>query len=218
MSDFVPIPNDVEDLDVVDFTNENADGMVEFKSFSDLMGSTTGNGVYHLHEQAVKMYATGIPAAIIVYGNRTAFQKRSNVADEFILRGLQKALSVIATYKIAFIMAKDENEAIELAKTFIRNCVKLPTRLPVYNFVKRTRDEGRAVLCGFTKIGPKTADNILKKWRTLFAFFSNFFDLVRKVGKDKAPIEMHKRTSGLGNVSARRILEGLFRMYIPEED
>jgi len=214
LSDFVPLEDEVEETDVGDFTNENADGIVEFKTFGDLINSTTGDGVYHLHEQIVKMYATGLPMAVVVYGSRWLFQKQSGVSDEVILRGIQKATALAAVYHVTLIMElKDDKEAIEAAKTFIRKCVELPSRLPVYNLLKKSEDEGLAMLCGINKIGPKTADACLKKWKTPAEFFHRIYIGVDKLGEVLGAESIHHETEGLGNVNAKRIVAALYREY-----
>jgi ERCC4-type nuclease len=214
LSDFIHLTDGVEDMDVADYTNENADGLVEFKTFGDLINSTTGDGVHHLHEQIVKMYATGLPLAVVVYGSRWLFQKQSKVSDEVVLRGIQKATSLAAVYHVTLIMElKDENEAIEAAKTFIRKCVELPQRLPVYNLLKKSEDEGLAMLCGINKIGPKTADACLTKWETPAEFFHRIWLAVDKVGEVLGAESIHDETPGLGNANAKRIVAALYRKY-----
>lgn len=196
MSRFICLPPGTHDYDVADMTNENADGLVEFKSWADLIGSLTGENSYHLEEQVIKMYATGIPSLIVVYGSRFAFQNESNVTSELILQGLRKLVVLQGVYRVPAIFVDSEEEAIEIAKSFIRHCNELPRRMPVYNLLKYQGPV--AVLVGFFKIGEKTAKLILKKWKRL----KDFFDFLGEKSKNNETKEfiaeqLHKKTPSL---------------------
>lgn len=164
LSSFIPLPKNQPDLDCGDFTNENGDGIVEFKSFADYVGSTTGDGVNHMEEQAIKMHATGLPRAVICYGSRDAFQLESGVSDDLILSGLQKGVSVCSIFKIAQTFVKNENEAIETAKTFIRHCNRLPYALPALHLLKRGGCRAVGFYVGIDLIGEKTAKVLAAAW------------------------------------------------------
>lgn len=209
LSFFVKLPEGTKDRDCGDVTNENGDGIVELKEFGDLINSTTGDGVHHLHEQSVKMHSTGIPFAIIIYGSRTVFQKRSGVSDSTVVSGLQKLASIACNYKVTVIQVKDEREALDVSKTFIRKCRELPRRMPVYNLLKNTTDEAIASLCGFETIGEKNARVILEKWGSLYHFYQQVFKGLDSVGLSLTVESICDQTPGLGPAHARKILEGL---------
>lgn len=209
LSFFIPLKPGMKDMDAGDFSNENADGMVEFKSYADMIGSTTGDGVHHLEEQVIKMYASGMPFAVIVYGTRWLFKKQSNVSDEFILQGLQKLMKLSAVYKFSVCFVENEKEALETAKTFLRKCRELPRRMPVYNLLKQTHDEPVAMLCGVEGIGEKTGISIMEKWGTLTAFMERLIDQIKYIGIEGAAESIADETPGLGVANAKKIIRAI---------
>jgi len=209
LSRYAILPDGVPDLDAGDFTNSEMDGIVEFKAFGDFVGSTTGAGVHHLHEQAAKCYSTGLPFAIVIYGSRWLFKKESGTGDSLVLQGLLKLTSIASNYKATVVFCDNEEEAIKVAKTFISKCRELPRRMPVYNLLKSAKDTTKAVLCGFEGIGEKTAAAILKTW-TLREFFTSIFDAADLTGSVEGAAEsIAGATPGLGKASALRIVKAL---------
>jgi len=204
LSHFVHLVEGVKDLDCADMSNENADGMVTFKSFGDLIGSTTGDNSHHFEEEVIKMYATGIPACLVIWGSRFAYQSTSNVTDELILSGLQKCATIQAAYKIPAIWVENAGEAIECGKSFIRHCNELPRRLPVYCLIKR---EGEvAVLVGYELIGEKTARLILAAWRSLVHLFKFIIDYMDTNTEDEIAQGMKDYTPGLRIDQAKSVV------------
>ena len=209
LSRYVILPAGVPDLDAGDFTNSEMDGIVEFKAFSDFVGSTTGAGVHHLHEQAAKCYSTGLPFAIVIYGSRWLFKRESGTGDALVLQALLKLTSIASNYKVTVVFCDNEEEAIKIAKTFLAKCRELPRRMPVYNLLKTAKDTTKAVLCGFEGIGEKTATAILKTW-TIRAFFTRIFDALDITGSPEGAADtIAKATPGLGKASALRIIKAL---------
>jgi len=212
-SRFVILPEHIDDFDVFDFTNDNGDGGVEFKTFGDLINSTTGVGVYHLHEQCVKAFVTGLPTMVCVYGNRWVYQKQSGTGDALILSGLQKLVQIASNYNTTVIFVKDEHEAIEVSKTFLRKCRELPRKMPVYNLLKSKEEEPVAMLCGIKKIGPKNGTSIVEKWGSLRLFFEEISKLLKRKGHFEVSQIMAKKTPGVGPVNMERVIMAYTREY-----
>jgi len=191
------------DYDCGDFTNENGDGIVEFKEFSDFVG-TFGKGGLRGTEQIVKLAATGTPASVIVHGNEWAFRKRSGVGSRGVTNAKQKALSLSARYKIPFMFASGPDEAIELAKTFIRKAPELPQGMPVWNEWKpKKTDIPVAMLCGIPGIGPEQAKRVLMAYPSIA-------ELAFSIHKNEAAvIAALDEVYGIGEIIARRVVDGV---------
>lgn len=200
LSTFIHLPSNQPDLDCGDMTNENADGIVEFKSYSDLIGSTTGSGEegIHLSNQLIKMHSTGIPRAVIVYGSREVFQLVSNVSDDVILSGLRKATVSCAIFKATMTFVKDENEAIETAKSFIRHCNELPYNLPALHLLKRGGSRAVGMYVGIDLIGEKTAKLLHPAWKCP-AFLSKFIleEFIKTLSIARVAAMVKEKTPGL---------------------
>lgn len=209
LSHFIILKEGVKDLDCADMTNENADGIVTFKSFEDLIGSTTGDTSHHFEEEVIKIYGTGIPACLIIWGSRFAFQAKSGVTDEYILTGLQKCVVIQAVYKIPAIWVESAKEAIECGKSFIRHCNQLPRRLPVYCLLKSESEIG--VLVGFNKIGEKTARLIKRKWKALVFLFKFIIERGTIMTAIENAIELKANTPGLRIDQAESIVTTIFK-------
>jgi ERCC4-type nuclease len=222
LSHFVVLPAGKEDLDCGDFTNENGDGIIEFKEFGDFVGSTTRQGVYHLREQVIKMYATGIPFIVIVYGSRFAFQAKSGCSDGLILDALQEAASICSTYRCALIFVKDLKEALEVAKTFIRKAPGKPRRMPVYNLFKKSEESSVAVICGFTGWAEKKARVLMKSYKSLRNFFKVLDGLITSWDQDKVineVVSFTKQTSrGINKPDVKKLINEYTMEYIGENE
>jgi ERCC4-type nuclease len=204
---FMPILEGVYEIDCGDMTNGAREGIVEFKEFGDMVGSTTRDGVYHLEEQCCKMYSTGLPASVIVHGSRQVFQRKSKVGDELILDAYQKLVTILSVYKITCVRVDTPEEAIEVAKTFLRKCRELPRRMPIYNLFKKTEDYAIAVLCGYLDIGPVVASNILIEYGSHDVFFSTLHELLEKHSPKKAAKIISKNVDKFGEKKAMKIIE-----------
>lgn len=209
LSKYIILPPGVPDLDAGDFTNSDFDGIVEFKTFGDFINSTTGDGVHHLHEQAAKLYSTGLPFAIIVYGSRWLFKKESGVGDGLILQGLQKLTSIASNYKATVVFCENEEEALLIATTFIRKCRELPRRMPVYNLLKGKADAPVAMLCGVPGVGQTTALKILEAW-TFREFLERLFE-THDLTSDLAATgeSLAAATPGVGKAVMQRIASAI---------
>jgi hypothetical protein len=209
LSHFIVLRDGVKDLDCADMTNENADGIVTFKSFEDLIGSTTGDNSHHFEEEVIKIWGTGFPACLIIWGSRFAYQAASGVSDELILSGLQKCATIQAVFKIPAIWVESANEAMECGKSFIRHCNQLPRRLPVYCVLKQ--DQMLAVLVGFNKIGEKTAKLIKRKWKALIHVFKFIIERDGIMEHDEIAAEFKANTQGLRIDQAQSIVNTIFK-------
>jgi len=160
-----------EDADIADFTNTEVDGLVEFKSLADGVGSLAGDGVEHLEEQCIRLHATGIPSAVIIYGDIWTFMRISRTNLEFMLSAMLKAMAITTIFHVPIGWALNEEMAIEEAKTFIRHCEEYPRRLPLTNKFKRTHKEHAVIsVAGFKSIGPTLAINFLKGFGCIHDF------------------------------------------------
>jgi hypothetical protein len=128
LSTFIILDDDQEDMDCGDFTNENRDGIVEFKEFGDFVNSTINSK--HLWEQVIKMYSTGFPFCVIVYGNEYAFLKRSSVSATTVRRAKQKLFTMSSDYKFPVKYSANEKDALEDAITWLEKCRRLPRGWP----------------------------------------------------------------------------------------
>lgn len=196
-----------QDFDCGDFTNENGDGIVEFKEIGDFVG-TFGKGGMRGTEQIVKLASTGIPVAVIVHGSEYVFMKRSKVNGYTITNAKQKALSLSARYNVPFMFARDPAEAVELAKTFIRKAREYPERMPVWNEWKpRREDIPVAMLCGIPGIGPVEARRVLK-------IYHSIAELGRDIKKSETIVlELLDSIYGIGPVIARRVVDGVKQQW-----
>ncbi len=192
-----------KDFDCGDFTNENGDGIVEFKEIGDFVG-TFGKGGMRGTEQVVKLASTGIPVAVIVHGSEYVFMKRSRVNSHAITNAKQKALSLSARYHVPFAWARDPAEAVELAKTFIRKAPEMPRGMPVWNEWKpRKEDTPLAMLCGIPGIGPEQARRVLQ-------VYPSMGELCMAAELDEEAALKHLDTVyGIGPVIARRVIDGV---------
>jgi len=207
LSDFIPLPSTQPDMDVADFTNENADGLVELKTFADLIGSTTGANVHHLEEQVIKMKATGLPMAVIVYGSREAYQLESGVSDEVVLSGLQKLTSLASIFHVTVIQnLNNEHEAIEAAKTFIRHCNQLPYALPALHLLKRGGCRAVGFYVGIDLIGEKTAKIISAAWDTPADLGEWIKGGLKNTSIERVATILQKKTPGIRIDQARSVI------------
>jgi hypothetical protein len=224
LSKFIPLTDPetkitYPDMNVFDFTNEAMTGGGEDKTFADLIGSLTGEGVkkeknlegelncpecgkpyyifidpaskeldlnnvvmscvncnitangpakwkykwtvneglYHLWKQVIKMYSTGLPWCIIVYGERYWFQNKSGVGDGLILSAILKLVTLCTIYRGTVYFVKNEEEAVEVMKTFLRKSPELPRRWPIYNLFKKVEDDQVAMHTGIEGFGIEIA-------------------------------------------------------------
>jgi len=209
---FIILKPKVPNLDVADMTNENADGLVEFKSYGDFVGSTTGKESHRLEEQAIKMYSTGIPSAIVIYGDRLAYQMVSGVDDSLIMQAHQKLMTIQAVFKIPVHQVKNPSEAIEVAKTFIRHCNQYPRRLPIYSLLKR---EGPlAVLVGYELVAEKTASKIWQAWESIDKLMEFLIKNRPSMEQEKLAEMVKEKTPGLRIDQAKVIVRVTFQKHI----
>lgn len=208
LSDYIILNEDQEDLDCGDMSNQERDGIVEFKSFGDMVGSTTGDGVYHLQEQVTKMFATGLPNAVVIYGSRYIFQKKATVGNELILAAIQKLTSIATVFDTKIIpYAYSEQEAIEAAKTFLRKAPEMPRRMPIYNLFKNREDTPVAMLCGIPKVGPVVANAILDHYGSLYAFYKEVEEAIEDHGFEKMLKVISKPVIGVGPEKTRMMVK-----------
>lgn len=194
LSHFIPLKDPktaivYPEMDCGDITNLNHDGIIELKSYSDFVNSTTGGGVtkkrklneitkkyywtwnenkgqYHLREQVIKMYSTGIPFAVFIHGSRWQFQKISGVSDELITRAKRKIMSLQARYKFTIEYPENIHELIELVMTFLKVAFESPRKWPIYNLFKGVEDTPVAMLCGMPGFGPEIS-RAISRYKTL---------------------------------------------------
>jgi ERCC4-type nuclease len=209
LTDFMRLPSGLIDLDCGDMTCHLFWGIVEFKSFGDMVGSTTREGVYHLEEQACKMFSTGRPFAIIVYGNRRDFQQKSGVSDELILDAYQKFITVCAVYGATASHVESPHDAVETAKTYLRKCLELPRRMPVYNKFKKLQDWAVASLCGYPDIGAVIGSNIITAYGSLRNFYKILDKELENTNIKKTAKKVSKPVAQLGP----KKLEGIIKTY-----
>jgi len=212
------LDEDEEDADIADFTNENFDGMVEFKTVSDMVGSTTGDGVEHLEEQAIRLHALGVPAAIIVHGDPWTFMRISRTNLSLFLSAMQKITVIVQIFNIPVIFALNEEMAIEEAKTFIRHAGEVPRRLPLYNKFKRTLEEHAVIVtAGYKDIGPTLAERILEAYGSIHAFHEKISELVENwleiVDKKTVAKALAAPVHGVGDKKMLQILETVFKRF-----
>ena len=111
-------------------------------------------GLYHLWKQVIKMYSTGLPWCIIVYGSRYIFQKKSGVSDELVLQAILKLVAICTIYNgQVYTSIKNEHEAVESIRTFLKKSPEMPRRWPIYNLFKRVEEDQVAMHCGITGFG-----------------------------------------------------------------
>jgi len=219
LSKFMILRDEDEDMDCADMTDEDANGLIEFKTFADLVGSCTGDNVNHLLEQTIKMYATGIPYCIIVYGYRHDYQMKSGVSDEYVLSALQKLTSIQAVLKVSIVYSvKDVKEAIEVGKTFLRKARELPRRMPIYNLFKQVEDIPVAMLCGIPHIGPVNGSAIVEKFGDIISFVKEVIDKFgitkpnfNNKGIKKKIRDMANGINNVGPINMQRVIEALYQ-------
>jgi hypothetical protein len=155
------------------------------------------------------MYTTGIPSAIVIYGSRFAFENESRVDQKLILQAHQKLMTIQAVYKIPVHFIENPSEAIEVSKTFIRQCNGFPRRLPIYSLLKR---EGPiAVLVGYNQVGETTAWKIYKAWHSLDNFFKFIHDNKQNYSNEELSLTVRDKTPGLNIRQARSIVNTTFK-------
>lgn len=137
----------------------HAVGPVQYK-----LKYTVNEGLYHLWKQVIKMYATGLPWCIIIYGDRWQYQKKSGVGDGLILQAILKLVTLCTAYKGTLYQVKNEEETVEAMKTFLRKSPELPRRWPIYNLFKKIEDDQVAMHCGIEGFGIEIARAIASKY------------------------------------------------------
>jgi hypothetical protein len=150
LSTFIILDDDQEDMDCGDLTNENRDGIVEFKEFGDFVSScipdknTPKKKRWRLHKQVRTMQSTGFPYAVIIYGSEWVYLKKSSVSYKKVRQSKQHLSSLMADPRYSFTVywCKDEGEALEDAISFLdKKCRRLPRGWPSRDLLPQVREQ-----------------------------------------------------------------------------
>jgi len=179
-SHWIIIPEGVKDRDCGDLTDEEGSGIVEFKSFSDFVGTYTDEKEKRAVNQTRSRYETGVRGCVIIYGSeekykytrfnaRKKYCKENNIPfdGEAVMSGIEhdieqakdKLFRLAFEYPkvAAYHFVKDEKKAVQQAKSFLKKCELAPREYPIYNPYKNEHPAAIAAIAGFRKSGPKKA-------------------------------------------------------------
>jgi len=203
-SDYIHVPDGEDDLECGDMTNENRDGIVEFKQIGDLVGSTIGST--HLWEQVKKMMVTGLPFAVICYGNEYQFLKRSGVNPIMLVRAKQELFSLQMDFRFPAIILDTWQEAIQTATSYLGKCTRKPRGFPNFNHLSGKDEIPVAMGSGIPKIGPKTIRKFFEDERV--TCMADLGYLARTNGLEDF-IKIFKHIDGLSDITITRLHDGL---------
>jgi hypothetical protein len=96
------------------------------------------------------------------------------------------------------VFVKDENEAIETGKSFIRHCNELPYNLPALHLLKRGGCRAVGMYVGIDLIGEKTAKLLPPAWKCP-ADLGKFIleELVKTLSIERVAAMVKEKTPGL---------------------
>jgi len=142
-SHFFVLPEGLPDMQVADMTNGNGDGIIEFKSKFDFVGSfyNDGNGL----AETLKCMTPGQPAVLIIYdkpGQSDYLYCKKVPNGELHLEAARlellstqaRAHHINRGFSVTFVASPEE--AVRAAKSFLRKCRLLPKRFPMPSLVK----------------------------------------------------------------------------------
>lgn len=151
-----------EFLEIADYIIN--DIAIERKTFSDLFGSMI-NKRLNIQLKEIKKY----PKHFLLVEN---FDFDYKIQNRSSLKGL--LLSIVLDYQIPIIFTKDEKDTAEflllLAKKQEKE--KTATALRQFRTLETIQEQKQFILEGFPGIGPKTAEKLISKFKTLGKIFS----------------------------------------------
>lgn len=166
LSTYNVLPDGVADLDCGDMTDDNRQGIVEFKSFADFVNTYTEQGGARAQEQVIKMQATGLPFCVIIHGSAISWidSMRGILDDPAVVmqQAWYKIFRLCYEYKFGYLHAPGPVEAVVAAKSFLEKCVLQPRGWPHYNYLRQSADVPEAILQQIPNIGRATASGVLE--------------------------------------------------------
>ncbi|MEK6830858.1 MAG: ERCC4 domain-containing protein [Nanoarchaeota archaeon] len=156
------------------------DVAIERKTVSDLISSMINKRLIQQLNQ-LKKYKQQM---LIIEGDiYETLDENSNISKA--VRGL--ILSIITNHQIPIIFTKDYEDTSKYLITLAKQQTKQKTIISLHSRIPKTLKEQKSyILESFPNIGPKTAQKLLKEFKTLEKIFMSNLEELEKILKSKA--------------------------------
>lgn len=168
---------EVTQLKVGDYLIGNT--IIERKTFSDFLSSMTSRRLLQQLKQ-MKQYKK----ALLIIEGRSKIEDYSNMHPNSY-KGF--ILSISLNYQIPIIFTDDPEETALYLLVLAKQLAKNPQELSLHGRIPKTKKEQKKyILESFPNIGPKTAEKLLKKFKTLTNIFGQSIEDLEQVLKSRA--------------------------------
>lgn len=152
---------EIKELKVGDFQIGNI--IIERKTFNDFLGSMINK---RLLDQ-LKHLKQAKQALLIIEGyNLDSLARGERNINPNAVRGF--VLSISLDYQIPIIITEDAEETALYLAVLAKRQLKKPVEMSLHSRIPKTKKEQKKyILESFPNIGPKTAERLLKKFKTL---------------------------------------------------
>ena len=156
------------------------DVAIERKTVSDLISSMINKRLIQQLNQ-LKKYKQQM---LIIEGDIYKMLDENNNISKAV-RGL--ILSIITNHQIPIIFTKDYEDTSKYLITLAKQQTKQKTIISLHSRIPKTLKEQKSyILESFPNIGPKTAQKLLKEFKTLEKIFMSNLEELEKILKSKA--------------------------------
>lgn len=171
---------EIKNLKVGDFQIGNT--IVERKTFNDFLGSMINK---RLLDQ-LKHLQQAKSALLIIEGyDIDSLAKGERNINPNAIRGFM--LSISLEYQIPIIITEDADETAIYLAVLAKRQLKKPTEMSLHPRIPKTKKEQKKyILEAFPNIGPKTAEQLLKKFKTLNKTMNATIEELREILKSRA--------------------------------
>ena len=165
-----------QDLKIGDYLINNI--VIERKTFNDFVSSMISR---RLIEQIKQLQQTKNPLIILEGEQNTKDFPNLNLNS---IRGF--ILSINLYHNIPIISSKDSQETATYLTLLAKQQLKNPQQTSIHSKIPKTKPEQKKyILESFPNIGPKTADKLLKQFKSLSNIFNSNTDELRDILKSK---------------------------------
>lgn len=150
-----------ENLDIGDYLLEGI--IIERKTYSDFVSSMINKRIFQQLEE-IKKFPEYF---LIIEGDENQIN-----SDNLKKSSKGLILSIITKYKIPIIFTKNEKETAEILIMLANKREKSSNSIRPSHSIKSLEEQKQFILEGFPQIGPKTAKDLLEKFKKLKLIFN----------------------------------------------
>ncbi len=155
--------------------------VIERKTTSDFISSMLSK---RMVEQLKQMHSYKKRLLIIEGKTKELFKNDTNLNPNAV-RGF--ILSIMSNYETPIIFAKNHKETAKYLVLFAKQQLKPKSEISLHSRIpKTTKEQKKYVLESFPNIGPKKAELLLKKFKTLTEVFNATEEELKEILKNKS--------------------------------